>query len=143
MHKVLSEILFQCTVYNGGIFLNKSAKCHLMAITKTNIFTKSHRNVSFLLHGLILQDFLVKFHFSAQCIMTAYFKKKIRQMPLHGNYQVQCFHKTHMNLPLISLKYIFGEMKKSISLQYTVYNGGRFLKKIHQMPLHGNIFISY
>ena len=75
MHKVLSEILFQCTVYNGGIFLNKSAKCHLMAITKTNIFTKSHRNVSFLLHGLILQDFLVKFHFSAQCIMTAYFKK--------------------------------------------------------------------
>ena len=127
MHKVLFEILFQCTVYNGGIFLNKSAKCHLMAITKTNIFTKSHRNVSFLLHGLILQDFLVKFHFSAQCIMTAYLIK-IRQIPLQCNYQVQCFHKTHMNLPLISLKYIFGEMKKSISLHYTVYNGGRFLK---------------
>ena len=97
-----------------------------------------------MLHDLILQDFLVKFHFSAQCIMAEYFEKKIHQMPLHGNYQVQCFHKTHMNLPLISLKYIFGEIKKkSISLQYTVYNGGRFLKKIRKMPLHGNIFISY
>ena len=97
------------------------------------------------------QGFIVKFNFSAQCIMAAYFqknawqllkpifsqklsgmflfvawfdftrffgeisfqctvynggifRKKIRQMPLHGNYQVQCFHKTHMNLPLIFLK---------------------------------------
>ena len=104
-----------------------------MAFTKTNIFKKISQECFILVAWFDFTRFFGEISFQCTVYNCGIFLKKVRQMPLYGNYQVQYFlsyfHKTHMNLPIISLKYIFGEMKKSISLRNTVYNGVRFFKK--------------
>jgi hypothetical protein len=97
---------------------NFCAQCIMVAYSKKNAWQILKPIFSQNLIGIFL--FVAYFYFtrffgeiSFQCTVynDGIFLKKISQMPLHGNYQVQCFQKTHMNLPLISFNYIFGEFK--------------------------------